>query len=99
LLSLSPSYTGRYFLYRRDETVSTTRQGFDESRALSRIGQRVAQSFDRRVEADIEIDKCVGRPKLLVKVFPGHQLARLLKQHGQDLKGLIVKLDLDALLV
>ena len=47
----------------------------------------------------IEIDKRVGGPKPLMKLFPGYQLARVFEQHGQDLKGLIVKLDLDALLV
>jgi hypothetical protein len=34
-----------------------------------------------------------------MKLFPGYQLARVFEQHSQDLKGLIVKLDLDALLV
>jgi hypothetical protein len=84
---------------RSDEPVAAAGQGLDVAGLLRRIAQCVAQSFDRRIKADIEIDKRVGGPKLLVKLFPGYQLARVFHQHGQDLKGLIVKLDLDALLV
>jgi hypothetical protein len=59
--------------------------------------QGPAQLSDRSVHADVEIDKGVGRPQLPLQLLPRHDLARMLEEHRQDLKWLLVKLDPAAL--
>ena len=36
------------------------------------------------VKAIVEIDKAIGGPESLLKLFPGNHLARSLQQQGQD---------------
>jgi len=46
----------------------------------------------------IEIDKSVGGPDFLLQLFPRDHLARIFQQNLKNLQGLLLKLDLDALL-
>jgi hypothetical protein len=46
----------------------------------------------------IEIDKGVGRPDSLLQLFPRNHRARIFQQNLQNLQGLLLKLDSDALL-
>ncbi|HET6175281.1 MAG TPA: hypothetical protein VFE61_00010 [Candidatus Sulfotelmatobacter sp.] len=49
---------------RSNETIPTSSECLNEYRGISGIAQRVAQSFDGRIEAMIEVDKGVRRPEL-----------------------------------
>ena len=84
--------------YRGDKAVPVPGQRFDEARRRRVIPQSLAQSFDGTVDAVLEINEGILRPELLSDLFAGHQLARTLQQHGQDLEGLTVQLDLQSVL-
>src|SRR5262249_4344834 len=58
-----------------------------------------AKAFNRGVDAAIEVDKSVGRPKFLAEFFAGDQVARMCKQESEYLKGLVLELQADAVLV
>src|SRR6266849_11037518 len=82
---------------RCEEAIATARQGFHESRIFRRITQRLPQLIYCLIQAMIEIDERVGRPKLAAQFLPSNYLAGLLQQHRQNLKRLLLKLDLYAL--
>ena len=67
---------------RGDESVAAAGHGFDESRVLGRIAERMAQPRDRGVEALLEIDECLLVPELAPELFTrdetvGAAMARL----------------------
>ena len=77
--------------------VAAAGDGFDETRILRRISQRLADLADRFVETVIKIHDRL-RPKLAMQFLPGHQLARLVQQHRQQLKRLLLQPDAFAVL-
>src|SRR5207247_3958121 len=82
----------------RNKAIAALGYRLDEARVLGGIFEGLAQPVNRLVQAAIEIDKGVGAPQLLLQFLTGHRLSGSLEQHGQDLKGLILELDLEALL-
>jgi hypothetical protein len=82
-----------------NETITALGKGFDEARLIRFVVQGLAQFLDGRIQAMVEIHEGVFGPKPLAKLFSRHYLAGLLQQHGQNLKGLVLKLDLVAVLV
>src|SRR5436309_3353772 len=85
---------GEGYFYGRDEAIPAPGQGFDEARIVSRVPQRLADAVDGGVKAVVEVHECATRPKLLLQLFPRHHLAWPLQEHGQDLKRLLPKPDL-----
>ncbi len=59
----------------------------------------MAQFIDGGVKTVVKIDKGIGRPKLLTQFLPRYYLAGLLQQQHQNLKRLVLELDLPPVLV
>ena len=76
------------------EPVTAARESFDEARRLDGVAERLTQPFHRGVDAVLEVDDRVARPKLLAQVFTRHELARPLDEHAQNPQRLPFKLDL-----
>jgi hypothetical protein len=84
-----------YLLHGSDEAIAALGQGFDEPRIFGRIPQRGPDLFDGRVEAQLRIHQGVFRPKLALQLLACQQLARSGYQQSQNLKGLLLQIDLD----
>jgi hypothetical protein len=82
-----------------DEAVATSWDSFDVAGFFGGIGQRIPQFLDRAVQAGIEVNKSVLRPKFLLQFLAGDQLAGTLQQDDQQLKGLVLKLNANTILV
>lgn len=85
-------------LYGSDKAIAVPGQRFDEAGRRGVVPQGLTQSFDGTVDAVFEIDEGILRPELLPDLFAGHQFAWTFQQHGQDLEGLTVQLNLQSLL-
>ena len=83
---------------RRDEAISTPCQGFDEPWIVGRIAQRLAQFRHGGIHAVVEVHEGILRPQLLLQFLARHDLARMLQQHLEHLKGLLLQPDLEAAL-
>ena len=70
----------RHSVDSRDEAVPSTGSGFYEPRDLGRIAQRVTQTLHRRVQAVLEVDERIRRPKPLAQLFARDQFAGALQQ-------------------
>src|SRR6476659_8039636 len=66
-----------------DESISTTRQRFNVARVLGVIAERVADLFDREVQAMFEIDESLVPPDLAPKLFTRDELPRLAHQQKE----------------
>jgi hypothetical protein len=78
--------------YIREEPIAAASDSLDEAGILRRIAQCFSNLGNCFVEAVIEVNDRV-RPKLATQFFPGEQLARPFKQHGQQLKRLLLQPD------
>jgi len=78
---------------RGEKPITSARNGFNEARDVSRVGEGRAQFLDGSVEAVVKFDKGVGGPQTLPNFFPGYQLTRTLQQHLEHLERLVLKLD------
>jgi hypothetical protein len=76
-----------------EKAVTTSRQGFNETRVLCGIGQRFPQLVDRGVQAVVEVDESVFRPDLRTQLLATHHIARSLQQHSKYVKGLFLNPD------
>jgi len=56
------------------KTVASPRNGFDISGAICRVPEHVPDFFDGCVQAVVEIDERVRRPKRLFQIFAGDDL-------------------------
>ena len=65
---------------------AATRQRLDEPRILGRIGERFAQLPDGAVQADIEIDKRLGRPQSLPELLARDYVSGTPQQQTQNLE-------------
>jgi hypothetical protein len=78
------------------EPVTVPRDGLDEAWALCRISEGRAQLGHGFVQAAIEVDKGVRRPKFLAKFFPRDDIARVLHQESQNLEWLFLEFNANA---
>jgi hypothetical protein len=62
------------------------------------VAQSVAEPLDCRVKAHIEVHEGVCGPELALQLFSGNDLTGVFQQQRQDLKRLVLKLDLQAVL-
>jgi hypothetical protein len=66
--------------YSRNEPVTSPRDGFDESRVIGNIAQRMAKLLQCTVQTEIDINKSVGWPESLAEFFPCDHLTRTLQK-------------------
>src|ERR1700675_3435270 len=93
------AYTGRVGrFYLREEAVTSTRNSFYEARTFCGVAEGLADFADRFVEPVVEIHKGICGPECFLKFFASYDLAGVLKQHGQDLEGLFLKANSQAVL-
>lgn len=82
----------------RQKSIPSLRQCLDEPGIIGVVAQGFAQAVDRLVESPVEINESAGRPKPLLKLFACQNLAGVLNQRHQRLKGLLLQFDPYALL-
>ncbi len=85
-------------LHRHQEPVAPMRYGLDEPGIISVVSERLPQPIDCLIDAAFEIHDRVVGPEPPLKFFPGQDLAWVLDECKQGLKGLFLKLDPYALL-
>jgi hypothetical protein len=83
-------------LYRDQEAVSPARNRLDKSRVLRGVAKRLPQLPNGRTQAVVEINKCIGRPQSLPQLLSRNEFAPPLKKEYEDLKRLLLYLNLDS---
>jgi len=82
----------------REKAIATPSHRFDKTRSLRGIAEGFSNLVDSFVQPLIEIDKRVSRPEFFLQFFPRYDLAAVFEQYRQDLKGLLLKPNLQAVL-
>src|SRR6266852_6454035 len=75
----------------REEAVAATSNGFHKAGTLGGVAEGLADFADRFVEPVVEIHESVRGPEFLLKLLASYDLAGVLSQRRQDLKGLFLK--------
>src|ERR1700730_15934131 len=75
----------------REEAVSATGNGLDKTGTFGRVVKRLTDFADGFVESVVEIDEGVRGPKFFLKLLASYDIAGVLKQHSQDLEGLLLQ--------
>ena len=83
-------------LNRGEETVAPARNRLNENGSIRGVSKNFTQTFDGRVEAGVEIDKGVCRPKRGVEIFARDNRAAALKQLSENEERLVLKTQLRA---
>src|SRR5438270_5274302 len=76
-----------------DEAISASGQGFNKSRIVCRIPQRLANFVHRGIQSMLEIDEGISRPKALSQLLSRDQLARVRKKRSKNLKWLFLEFE------
>ncbi len=84
-------------LDRSDEAVATAGEGLDEARIAGGVAEGFADAVYGGVDAVLVVDKGAVGPELAGDLFASEELAGAVEEHDQDLKGLGVQLDANAL--
>src|SRR5215469_2486063 len=82
----------------REEPVAAASNGFHKAGTFGGVAEGLTDFVDCFVEPVVEIHESVCGPKFFLKFLTGYDLAGVLKQHYQDLEGLFLKPDLQAVL-
>ena len=82
----------------REEAVAATSNGFHEAGALGGVAKGLTDLVDRFVEPVIEIHESVCGPERFLNLLASDDLAGVLEQHRQDLEGLFLKPNSQAVL-
>ena len=82
----------------REEAVAATSNGFHKAGTFGGVAEGITDFVDRFVEPVIEIHKRVCGPEFFLKFLATYDLAGVLKQHRQDLEGLFLEPDSQAVL-
>jgi hypothetical protein len=78
------------------ETIPTAGHRLNENGSLCGVSKNFTQTLDGCVQACIEIDEGVCRPKRRMKIFARDNRAGAFKQLSQNKEGLILKTQLRA---
>src|SRR5216683_3891751 len=81
-----------------EEAVSATSNGFYKAGTLRGVAEGFANFADRFVEPVVEIHESVRGPEFFLKFLASYDLAGMLQQHRQDLEGLFLKANSQAVL-
>ena len=82
----------------RQEAVTTTGNRFYETGAVRRVTKRLADFANRFIKPMVEIHEGVRRPKSFLEFLASYHVSGMLKQHRQDLQGLFLKANPQAVL-
>jgi len=82
----------------REEAVAATRNSLHKAGALCGVAEGLTDFVDRFVEPVIEIHESVCGPECFLNFLASYDLAGVLKQHRQDLEGLFLKPNSQAVL-
>ena len=88
----------RHFRQRSDKPIPAAGESLDKPRRIRRITQSCPEPLDGCIEAVLEIYERVGLPKPLLQFLARNDLARMLHQQCQNVNGLALKLDPEAML-
>ena len=80
-----------------DEAIAAAGEGFDEARVAGGVAEGFADAIDGGVDAVFVVDEGAIGPELAGDLFAGEELAGPFEEQKQDLEGLRVELDADAL--
>ena len=69
-------------------SVTQAGQGFDEAWIFRRVVQRVPEAFHSAVNAVLEIDEGILRPKAFPQILPGDNFTLLFEQGSKDFQRL-----------
>jgi hypothetical protein len=81
-----------------EEAVAATTDSFNEAGTLGGVAEGLTDFADRLVEPVVEIHERVRGPEFLLKFLAKDDPAGVLKQHRQDLEGLLLKPNSEAAL-
>src|SRR5581483_5923245 len=90
ILVYFPSYVG-------NETVSSPRKRFNETRTARRVAKRFSNLVDRSIQAVIEVSKGIRRPKLLPEFLSQNCFAGSLEQEDEYCKRLVLEAESSSL--
>jgi hypothetical protein len=82
----------------REEAVAATRNSFHKAGTRCGVAEGLSDFVNRFVKPVVEIHESVCGPEFFLKFLASYDLAVVLKQHPQDLKGLFLKADSQAML-
>src|SRR6266852_3673952 len=82
----------------RKEAVAATSNGFHKAGTLGGVAEGLTDFADRFVEPVVKIHESVRGPEFLLKLLASYDLAGVLKQHRQELEGLFLKANSQAVL-
>ena len=80
-----------------DEAVAAAGQGFDEAGAGGGVAEGFADAIDGGVDAVFGVDEGAVGPELAGDFFAGEEFAGAVEEQAEDLEGLGVELEADAL--
>jgi len=72
------------------KSIAALGDGLNEAGLLRGIAQSFPQPGNRTVQAMIEVDKCVGRPKFFTELFPRNHFTGSLQQQKQNTERLFL---------
>jgi hypothetical protein len=75
----------------RQKAVATAGNGFDKAGTFGGVAQSLSDFIDHFVEPVIEIHKGICGPEFLLKLLATYDFTGALKQHRQNLEGLLLK--------
>jgi len=81
----------------QSKSISVAGQCFNEPRIFSRIFQALPKSFDRGIDAVVEVYEGIG-PKAVADLLSRHNFSGMLHQEHQEPKQLLWQADLQAFL-
>src|SRR5262249_35690600 len=83
--------------HRRNEPITSLRDGLDKVRVFGGIAKRSPNFVHRDVEAVIEIDEGRIIPKLLGEFVPAYDVGRVFKQNQKEFERLFLQFDPDTI--
>jgi hypothetical protein len=73
--------------------IATARDRLDELRTLHTVAEGYAQFANSGVQADIEVDKCVGGPEYLLQLLAPHEISGTFQKRNENAPGLFLQAD------
>src|SRR6266436_1499377 len=82
----------------REKTVAATGHGLHKARTIGGVAEGLPDFVNRFVEPVVEIHKSVCGPEFFLKFLASYDLAGVFKQRRQDLEGLFLEANSQAVL-
>jgi hypothetical protein len=81
-----------------EEAVAATSNGFHKAGTFGGVAEGLTDFADCFVEAVVEVHESIRGPELFLEFLTSYDIAGVLKQQDQDLEGLFLKADSQAVL-